>query len=260
MAIAFTFAGTTLTGTGGWGDNMASAVDSLAKVDRDGIANNTGRLTGRAIRVRGRIVQDSESNMRTAWATILKALYDPDGGNIVDKLTAFDDREILAQVLRKSVDFNKNTANMHTADYTIDFLTASSYWRATSTTTKLDENLSTSGTQTITAGNNGDAVTWPVMTLSSATGLNSDIVLTNTTTGAIWTYEANLAAGHDLVIDMENHTVTDDASNVINNVDHPDAEWWPLRGGVENVITLTFAGGANDASLSTVYYKRYYNL
>ena len=260
MAIAFTFNTVTLIGVGYWADNCASAVDSLARVDRDGILTNTGQLTGRAIRLQGRIVQDSEDNMRAAWAAILAGLYDDDGGNVKAALTAFNDRQIVAQVLRQTVDFNKQTANLHTADYTIDFITDDSYWRATSTTPKLDVTLSTGGTQTIAAADMGDAVCWPVITLSSATGLDSDIVLTNTTTGAVWTYGANLAAGHSLVVDMELHTVTDNGTSVINNVDHPNAEWWPFRGGVENVITLAFAGGANDASLSTVYYKRYYNM
>lgn len=260
-AIAFTFGTIPIVGVGNWADNVASAIDSLAIVDRDGIKVNTGRLTGRAIRIRGRIVQDSELNMRAAWAAILAALYDDDGGNIKAALTAFDDRQITAQVSRHSVDFNEQTANMHTADYTIDFITEESYWEAVSSYKEGDTGMSTGSTFVVSAAHVGDAPSWPgAITVSSATGLNLNIVLTNNTTGAIWTYKANLAAAHDLVINMKNHTVTDDGSNAINDVDHPDTDWWLLRGGVENTIQLDFAGGAGDAIVAFDSTARYYNL
>lgn len=107
--------------------------------------------------------------------------------------------------------------------------------------------------------NMGYAYSWPVITITATTKLEDDIVLTNNTTGAIWTYDADLAASKALVVDMENHTVTNDGSDDIANVD-TSSDWWVLKGGVANEIQLDFAGGAVDAALSIVYYRRYYNL
>lgn len=261
MALGFTFGGVALTGIERWGEGVISTIDSLVKVDRDGVASNTGKLAGRRVTVGGRITNSSEDSMRAAWATVLRSLYDDDGGNIKAVLKAFTDRQITAQVERHSVSFGKTTQSLHAADYTIEFFTDSPYWEATSTETISEANLSSGGTITWLATGVGDAICWPVITLSSAgTGLTAIITITYDTTGAVWTFGANVAAGKDLVIDMKNHTVTNDGVDAINNVTHPSSDWFPLRGNAAGQITLTFAGGAADVVFVAVIRKRYFNL
>lgn len=262
MAIGFTFNSVTIPGVNSYGGRVNSSIDSLQKIGRDGVTSQTGRLGGRPITISGTIARSSEDLMRSAWATLLAALYDDDGGSIKADLTAFTDREITCQLADHSVQFGTDKANMHACDYTLAFWADFPFWKATSSTQQVEENMSTGGTMTILAANMGDAACWPtsVVVTAGAAQLTSDIVITNTTTSEVWTFGAALAATKVLSVDMENHDVTNDSTDAIDDVTHASSEWWMLRGASNNVIQLDFGGGANDATMTITWIPRYFNL
>lgn len=261
--IGFYFNSVELPHIRGYSENVNSIVDSLVRIGRDGAESNTGKIGARAINIRGQISGADHDAVRTAWAAVLAALYDDDGGNTKAYLRSFSDRQITAQVINHAYSYNQRDAGMQTADYSISFRSDDAYWERVMNVNKSGASLSSGDKVTITYGNDDDEVedapSWPRITVTAITQLDADIVLTNNTTGAIWTYGANLAAGHILIVDMEEHTVTDDMTSVMNNTDHPDADWWMLRGGVANEIQLDFGGGANDAAMSITFAGRNFN-
>lgn len=262
MAIAFTFNSVTIPGVNSWGGRTNHSIDALQKIGRDGTSSQVGSLGGLPITISGTIARSSEDLMRSAWATLLKALYDDDGAGIKAMLTVFDDREIECQLADKSVRFGKDKANLHACDYTLAFWADDPYWIDTAGPyLSEDTTMSTGDTLAVLAARIGDARCWPTITVTAGAGqITSDIVLVNSTTGGTWTFGANVAAGKALAIDMENHTVTNDGANAIDDVTHASSDWWHLRGRVENVIGLFFGGGAADVQLLISNERLYLNI
>lgn len=89
--------------------------------------------------------------------------------------------------------------------------------------------------------NDGDADTWPHITILCETPNQSDISVINETTGSSFTLQYTMCAGERIEIDMKSKTVISDLTgNLINKVDRINAFWSYGQGA--NRITCSADG------------------
>lgn len=134
-APSFTFNSVALPLVEAYRDRATSPIDLTSKIDRDGADWNTGRLGPRAIDVVGKIQSTTQAGVRTAWQTVVNALFDAEGGNKLAYLTAFDDRKIYAQAAQHDISYAVQDAGMLSATYSISFVAKEPFWTDLNTST-----------------------------------------------------------------------------------------------------------------------------
>jgi hypothetical protein len=80
-----------------------------------------------------------------------------------------------------------------------------------------------SGTTSFTVTNDGNAITYPIITVTNSSSNITSVIVENLTSGQKFTYTGTLVTSTDLVIDSENLSVknngTEDLGNVTNEID-----------------------------------------
>lgn len=267
MAYSFDaeFDGEDVVGLEQWSEFEPSQPDQFQRIDRDGVKQDSALLGMKTIVLSGSIVSEdgTKENVLYRWNNLIDNFYDADGGTNQAYFEAQSSLRILAQIAQKSFVFGKTEQGMLRGKYTITLVCTDPFWEDVSAKTSQGTNLSSGGTvETLLVPGSGNQITyggapsWPTITLNSATGLTKDIVLTNTTTSQSWTFEADVGAGKDLIVNMGAHTVTNDGSDAIDDVAHPSSDWFHLRGGASNTISVTFVGGASDLTMTISWRRR----
>lgn len=98
--------------------------------------------------------------------------------------------------------------------------------------------------------NDGNFVTYPVITVTAGGSGASGIMLENTTTGESWEIVLTLSAGDFLVVDMGQRSAllsgTADRTQFVNR---PPSEWWGLQPGT-NQVNLVASGAGTTAEVA----------
>lgn len=100
--------------------------------------------------------------------------------------------------------------------------------------------------------NNGNAMSWPVITIYGP-GINPSV--TNATTGETLTFTYNLGASEFLVIDTNpliRSVLLNNQASRYSAVDFLNSEWWGLQPGL-NDVRINFASYSTGAALNVTY-------
>lgn len=226
---------------------------------------------GRLITIEGGIYSSTQSTFESKRRALIDAIkISKDSDSVPEakvlKFTTLDDLELQCNVfLRK---FKMNKQKYCYADFMIEFYAADI---AIESQTLSSNGLSTlasggavypiiypviyggsaAGTQTIT--NAGNIEAWPIITL---TGILTDPIITNTTTGKYMSLDITLGASDTLVIDMKNKTIVLNGTTNSLSTKALASEWWWLDAGA-NIVTLA-TGSGGDNGLVTIEYRDSY--
>lgn len=96
-----------------------------------------------------------------------------------------------------------------------------------------------SGSSPTIVANTGSAVFYPVITLNDA-AINP--VITNQATGELFKLTLTTVAGDEVVIDMLNHTVKLNGTDIIGNKTS-DSTWWGLQVGNNGIVLNSDSAG-----------------
>jgi phage-related protein len=226
---------------------------------------------GRLITIEGGIYSTTQSTFESKRRALIDAIkISKDSDSVPEakilKFTTLDDLELQCNVfLRK---FKMNKQKYCYADFMIEFYcpdialedqTASSSGLSTLASGGVIYPIiypviygsSAAGTQTIT--NNGTSEAWPVITI---TGVITDPIITNTTTGKYMSLDITVGSGDTLVIDMKNKTIVLNGTTNSLSTKALASEWWWLEPG-DNEVTLATGSGGDDGNVTIAYRDSY---
>lgn len=103
------------------------------------------------------------------------------------------------------------------------------------------------GGQPTTVLNSGNAIAYPIITLTDS-AVNP--IITNQTTGEAFALDMSMLDGDVVIINMRERTVTLNGSNIIGNKTD-DSIWWGLAIGNNNILLDTDTGSDNVSAVIT---------
>jgi len=251
MSIVLTFGGTAIEGLSGWSETLDSrAVVSTIPRRDGGLIDLLPPLETRLINVEGKIEKTSHDSVITALNTLQHLL---NSGSQALKLDS--DRYITAQ--KKSFNFKYVQGfSGKLVEYHIQFVCADPYWYSTTPVTSTTVIDSTSETITIASGANiGNCFTYPVitMTVDGASLTSFNLRNSYTTINSSMEFTGTVTDNNSLIIDCSLKTVT---NNTISSLNDFSGDFWPIDGGVDNIIYYT--GNVSAGTLTIVYTPRWY--
>lgn len=109
------------------------------------------------------------------------------------------------------------------------------------------------GEQPTEVENFGNSIVYPTIYLYDE---GSDPIITNMTTGEVYSININMIDGDIIKIDMLNRTLTLNDGNILGNMDS-DSVWWGLVPGVNQIKLNT--GGATDPMYAEIQWRNGYS-
>lgn len=232
------------------------AVDDFvpAKSYSGQIVNVPRRLGGRipnmqllqqSIAVRGTIVGATKAAARTSHDILNKAINPVRTtilGEIEKKDLYIDDDRLIRVHLNR--DNLKQKAAYKLRDIDLRFLSSDPFWRSPNMT-RHKETISASPTIFTISTINGNAPTYPIITITNNSSNTSLILVENLTTRQVFKYTGTLATGQDLVIKAQTLEVINNSVGDLGNAQDeiamqlfPEDNEIQITGIVSGVITL----------------------
>lgn len=197
-----------------WSTRTDILVDAASIPKRDGQIITGGKVAVREYELRGQLVADTPTDLRTLRDTMMQSLV-----NRLDNLYLFDDRYIEAQMVSFGDSYVEGTA-LTALDFIIVFQSTLPY--------ELSETLqsetlitTTSGNQILQVTNAGNYTAYAKITVTapSSPAISNDCTITNQTTDEEFEYVGTIAVDTSLVVDgtVVPFTVTNDGTSDIAN-------------------------------------------